>query len=66
MESEDTAILVEKRDPPALAAAIHRMLHEVELCGKMAERAKEVALTRYSPAAYRRSLGSLYAPLLER
>lgn len=60
----DTAILVEPRDAEALASAIHRLLHDPEERLRLAQRAKAVALTQYSPEAYRRALGRLYEQVL--
>jgi glycosyltransferase involved in cell wall biosynthesis len=62
---EETAILVESRDPEGLAAAIHRLLHDPEKRRRLGEKARAVARTEYSPQAYRQSLGRLYAQALE-
>jgi glycosyltransferase involved in cell wall biosynthesis len=61
---EETALLVEPRDLEAMASAIHRMLHAPETRLRLAERARTVALTQYSPEAYRRALVGLYDQVL--
>jgi glycosyltransferase involved in cell wall biosynthesis len=62
---EETAILVESRDPEGLATAIHGLLHDPEKRRRLGEKARMVARTEYSPEAYRRSLGQIYAQVLE-
>jgi len=48
-----------------LATAIHGLLHDPEKRRRLAEKARVVARTEYSPQAYRRSLGRLYAQAIE-
>ena len=62
---DETGILVGSRDPKGLATAIHRLLHDPEKRRRLGEKARVVAKTEYSPQAYRRSLGRVYAQALE-
>jgi len=62
---EESAILVETGDPEGMATAIHRLLHDPEKRRQLAEKARVVARTEYSPQAYRRSLGRVYTQALE-
>jgi len=62
---EETALLVPPRDPESLAKAIVRVLDETALRTQLAESARAVAETVYSPEAYARSMVGLYMRLLE-
>jgi glycosyltransferase involved in cell wall biosynthesis len=61
---QETALLVAARDPSALAAALERLISDAGLRERLGRRGREVALTDFSPDAYRRRLGELYARLL--
>jgi len=60
---EETALLVEARQPRAMAQAIQRLLKDRSLGERLAARAKAMS-TSYSPEAYRRSLTAVYQRLL--
>lgn len=60
----ETALLVEPRNPGAMAAAIERMLRDQGLRTRLACRAKGLAAEKYSPDAYRRSLVEIYEDVL--
>lgn len=60
---EETALLVEARQPHAIAQAIRRLLKDPALRERLSARAKAAAGS-YSPEAYRRSLTAVYQHLL--
>jgi glycosyltransferase involved in cell wall biosynthesis len=60
----ETALLVESRKPPAMAAALQRMLEDEALRTRLACNAKTLAGQKYSPDAYRRSLVGIYEKVL--
>lgn len=57
---EDTALLVEPRNPRAMAGAIRRMLENNSVRRRLAQNARHLAEEKYSPEAYRRSLVKMY------
>lgn len=61
---EETALLVPPRDAQAMARALARMLSDQALRTRLAACAQVVALTSYSPRAYRRACTGLYERLL--
>lgn len=62
--NEETALLVAPRDAEAMARALARMLSDQALRARLAACAQVVALTSYSPRAYRRARTGLYERLL--
>ncbi len=61
-----TGLLVPRRDPPALAAAIETVLSDRELARSMGERGRSRQLTEYSSEAMCERVYELYERLLER
>ena len=61
---EDSALLVESRNPEAMAGAIQRMLEDEALRNRLAQNARRLAEEKYSPEAYRRSLVNMYEEVL--
>jgi glycosyltransferase involved in cell wall biosynthesis len=61
IEPERTGLLVERRDPVALAAAIARLLDDPALAARMGEAARARVETRFSPEASVDRLLALYA-----
>ena len=59
----ETALLVEPRQPGAMAQAIQRLLDDAGLRRSLSTRARAVA-ANYSPEAYRRSLTAVYRRVL--
>lgn len=59
-----TALLVPKSDPKALAAALARMLREPELRSSLAREGQALAVEKYSPEAYCRSMVGIYEQVL--
>lgn len=59
-----TALLVESRDPEAMARAIQRALEDPALRKNLVENARRLAEEKYSPEAYRRSLVKMYEEIL--
>lgn len=62
--NEETALLVEPRNPEAMAGAIQRLLEDEALRIRLARNGKELAAEKYSPDAYRRSLVEIYESVL--
>jgi glycosyltransferase involved in cell wall biosynthesis len=60
----ETALLVESRNPAAMAAALQRMLEDEALRARLACKGKTLAEQKYSPDAYRRSLVEIYEKVL--
>lgn len=60
----ETALLVEPRNPEAMASAIQRMLQDEGLRACLANRGRELVEEKYSPEAYRRSLVEIYEQVL--
>jgi glycosyltransferase involved in cell wall biosynthesis len=61
---EESALLVDARDPQAFAAAVGRVLTDGELARALAARAGALAATRFSPESYRHSLVEIYRELI--
>jgi glycosyltransferase involved in cell wall biosynthesis len=61
---QKTALLVESRNPAAMALALQRMLEDGALRTQLASNARELAEREYSPEAYRRSLVEIYQRIL--
>jgi glycosyltransferase involved in cell wall biosynthesis len=61
---EETALLVQSRNPGEMAAAIQRMLEDSPLRKRLAHNALQLAGEKYSPEAYRRSLVQMYEEVL--
>ena len=59
VENEKQALLVEKRNPVALARAIERVLNDANLRKRLSEAAR-LSISSYSPEAYYDSILSLY------
>lgn len=60
VESEQSALLVPPNDPPALAAAIARVLTDRNLTQRLTANASSLVETRYTPENYVRSLIEIY------
>jgi len=56
-------LLVPQNDPPALAAALERLLRSPELRGALGQAAHTLVLERYSPQVVVQSLRQIYATL---
>lgn len=63
VSNEDSALLVECRNPRALSSAIGRLLEDRQLAGRLAAAAR-AASGAYTPEAYAASLVNLYAETL--
>ena len=61
---QETALLVDARDPAAMARELARLLAEQELGRRLAEQARRLAEESYSPDGYRRALIRLYREIL--
>jgi glycosyltransferase involved in cell wall biosynthesis len=61
---EQSALLVAVADPPALAAAIGRLLAEPQLAAQLAAGAAERAVAEFSVERYQQRLAQLYAEAL--
>jgi glycosyltransferase involved in cell wall biosynthesis len=59
VENEKQALLVEKRNPAALARAIDQLLNDASLRKRLSEAARQ-SISSYSPEAYYDSILSLY------
>jgi glycosyltransferase involved in cell wall biosynthesis len=64
VRDNESALLVEPRNPDALAGALRRMIEDQSLRTRLMDRAKALAGTRYSPDAYRRTLVETYEQVL--
>ncbi len=60
LEHDRTGLLVPPGDPPALAAAIQRLLTEPELAERLAQAAREQALSEYGLPMMRRRYEALF------
>ena len=60
----ETALLVESRNPAALASAVERMIGDPSLRQRLAANAKRLAEEQYSPDAHRRALVRIYCDVL--
>ena len=59
VENEKQALLVEKRNPAALARAIDQLLNDANMRNRLSEAARQ-SISSYSPEAYYDSILSLY------
>jgi glycosyltransferase involved in cell wall biosynthesis len=62
----ESALLVPPRDSQAMAAALARLLTDAPLAAGLAARARERALTHFSPDSFVRSLVEIYRDLMPR
>jgi glycosyltransferase involved in cell wall biosynthesis len=60
----ETALLVEARDPAAMARELASLLADKDLALRLAGQARRLAEESYSPDAYRRALIGLYREIL--
>ncbi|MGP8243499.1 MAG: glycosyltransferase [Bryobacteraceae bacterium] len=60
----ETALLVDARDPAAMAGELARLLAEEDLRLRLAEQARRMAEESFSPDVYRRALIRLYQEIL--
>jgi glycogen(starch) synthase len=65
VSSEDSGLLVPPEDPPALAAAVLRLLNDPKLAHRMGQTGKSTALTRFGFREYVDQHEGLYARLSE-
>ena len=65
VQDEVTGLLVPPRDPPALAAAILRLIEDPALGRALARRGRELMLERFTTEAMTEAVARLYAELLE-
>jgi glycosyltransferase involved in cell wall biosynthesis len=65
VQDEVTGLLVPPRDPPALAAAILRLIEDPALGQELARRGRKLMLERYTTEAMTDAVARLYAELLE-
>jgi len=61
IEDADSGLLVPRRDPPALAAAIARLLDEPALAARLGAAARRRVATRFASEASVERLLALYA-----
>lgn len=64
VEDEESALLVPARDAPAIAAAIARLLSDLQLARKLTDNAATLVATRYAPDTQIRALIELYQSIL--
>jgi glycosyltransferase involved in cell wall biosynthesis len=65
VENNESALLVAPNDPPALAAAISRLLNDRDLAQRLTGNAATLVETRFNPNDYTRSLIELYRDVIE-
>jgi glycosyltransferase involved in cell wall biosynthesis len=65
VEDNVSALLVPANDPPALAAAIARVLIDSELAQRLTANASALVATRYTPENYVRSLTESYREIVK-
>ncbi len=65
VQNNESALLVPPNDPPAIAAAIARLLTDKDLAQRLAKNAGTRVDTRYTPADYVRSLVEIYSEVIE-
>lgn len=63
VQHEKEALLVQKKNPSALACAIERLLDDPVLCARLSEAARE-SILGYTPESYRDSILALYQSCL--
>jgi glycosyltransferase involved in cell wall biosynthesis len=63
--ANESALLVPSNDPPALAAAISRILNERGLAQRLTRNAAALVDTRFNPDNYTRSLVEIYREVIE-
>ena len=66
VEDNVSALLVPANDPPALAAAIARLLADSDLARQLTSNALALVVTRHSPEQYVRSLVTIYRDVIDR
>jgi glycosyltransferase involved in cell wall biosynthesis len=65
VENNESALLVAPNDPPALAAAIARLLNDRDLAPRLISNAATLVETRFNPNNYTRSLVEIYREVIE-
>lgn len=65
VEHNQSALLVPANDPPALAAAIARVLTDSDLARQLTANALALVATRYTPENYVRSLTEIYREVVK-
>ena len=65
VSDKETALLVPPQNPPALAAAIDRVLQDSSLAQRLTTVASSLVAREHSPEAYARRLISLYQEVIE-
>jgi glycosyltransferase involved in cell wall biosynthesis len=65
VENNESALLVAPSDPPALAAAIARLLNDRDLAQRLTRNAATLVETRFNPNNYTRSLIEIYRDVIE-
>jgi glycosyltransferase involved in cell wall biosynthesis len=65
VENNESALLVAPDDPPALAAAIARLLNDRDLAQRLTSNAATLVETRFNPNNYTRSLVEIYRDVIE-
>jgi glycosyltransferase involved in cell wall biosynthesis len=65
VEQGQSALLVPAADPPALAAAILRVLGDRDLASRLTANASTLVTTKHSPEQYVRSLDKIYREVLQ-
>jgi glycosyltransferase involved in cell wall biosynthesis len=63
---EETGLLVSPRDPPALAAAIMRLIEDPALGEELGRRGRQLMLECYTTEAMTEAVAGLYQELLDR
>ncbi len=66
VQNEKSALLVSPNDPPALATAIDRLLHDQNLAGRLTKEARELVVRNHSPERYAGSLIEIYRGVIAR
>lgn len=64
VENNETALLVAANDPQAMADAVARLLSDKELATRIADNARALASSRFSPEAYVRSVAEIYREVI--
>jgi glycosyltransferase involved in cell wall biosynthesis len=63
--NEESALLVDARNPSSLAAAIARVLRSRELEQRLMANARDLVTTKYQPELYARNLTRIYGSVIE-